>query len=96
MSEYTIPQEALDEIRSEIATVAALLEKNSGNVSEHVIRIHKHLLEKPECMALIPSSEVATLIEGIEKTTSRQIVEGKKASGSPKKKYRDTDIDLDL
>ena len=86
----------MEELETQLNQVESAIKANSTQeVSQLIIKIHSNLLKKPELLMTLPEDKVAVLIKGIEKTVNRQIIEGT-SNKSPKKKYRDSDLDLDL
>ena len=98
LDEVTPTQSSFDmeELETQLNQVESAIKANSTQeVSQLIIKIHSNLLKKPELLMTLPEDKVAVLIKGIEKTVNRQIIEGT-SNKSPKKKYRDSDLDLDL
>lgn len=86
----------MEELETQLNQVeSAIKAQSTQEVSQLIIKIHSNLLKKPELLMTLPEDKVAVLIKGIEKTVNRQIIEGT-SNKSPKKKYRDSDLDLDL
>lgn len=86
----------MEELETQLNRVESAIKSNSTQeVSQLIIKIHSNLLKKPELLMTLSEDKVAVLIKGIEKTVNRQIIEGT-SNKSPKKQYRDSDLDLDL
>lgn len=98
LDEVTPAQSSFDmeELETQLNQVeSAIKAKSTQEVSQLLIKIHSNLLKKPELLMTLSEDKVAVLIKGIERTVNRQIIEGT-SNKSPKKKYRDSDLDLDL
>ena len=84
----------IEELETQLNRVEAAIKANSTQeVSQLIIKIHSNLLQKPELLMPLAPEKIAILIKGIERTVHHQIIEGT-SNKSPKKKYRDEDIDL--
>ena len=90
------PSFDIEELETQLNQVESAIKANSTQeVSQLVIKIHSNLLKKPDLLMTLSEEKIAVLISGISKTVNRQLIEGT-SNKSPKKKYRDSDLDLDL